>query len=67
VTIFGSAIISPYRQKEVLKWATKIAERYVGKSNAEAFGRRNRGEGAVIVRIKPTRILAEKDITAWDS
>lgn len=28
--------ISPYRQKEVLKWA-KIAERYMGKSNAEAF------------------------------
>src|SRR5690349_8644431 len=27
VTIFGTAKISPYRQKEVLKWATKIAER----------------------------------------
>src|SRR5437660_8575966 len=24
VTIFGTAKISPYRQKEVLKWATKI-------------------------------------------
>ncbi len=67
VTIFGTAIISPYRQKEVLKWATKIAERYMGRTNAEAFGRRNSGEGAVIVRIKPTRLLAEKDITAWDS
>ena len=55
------------RQKEVLKWATKIAERYMGRTNAEAFGRRNSGEGAVIVRIKPTRLLAEKDITAWDS
>jgi hypothetical protein len=39
----------------------------MGKSNTEAFGRRNSGQGAVIVRIKPTRILAEKDITAWDS
>ena len=67
VTIFGTAIISPYKQKEVLKWATNIAERYMGKSNAEAYGRRNSGEGAVIVRIKPTRILAEKDIAAWDS
>src|SRR5438094_61582 len=36
VTIFGTAKISPYRQKEVLKWATKIAERYMGKSNAKA-------------------------------
>ena len=45
VTIFGTAKISPYRQKEILKWATKIAERYMGKSNAEAYGRRNSGEG----------------------
>ena len=66
VTIFGTAKISPYRQKEVLKWATKIAERYMGKKNAEAYGRRNSGEGAVLVRIKPTRIIAEKDIAGWD-
>ncbi|MFY9869291.1 MAG: PPOX class F420-dependent oxidoreductase [Candidatus Nitrosopolaris sp.] len=66
VTIFGTAKISPYKQNEVLKWATKIAERYLGKSNAKAYGRRNSGEGTVIVRIKPTRILAEKDIAAWD-
>jgi len=65
VTIFGTAKISPYRQKEVLKWATKIAERYMGKSNAKAYGRRNSGEGAVLVRTKPTRIVAEKDIAAW--
>jgi PPOX class probable F420-dependent enzyme len=66
VTIFGTANISPYKQKEVLKWATKIAERYMGKSNAKTYGRRNSGEGAVLVRIKPTRILAEKNITAWE-
>ena len=60
VTIFGTAKIYPYKQKEVLKWATKIAERYMGKSNAEAYGRRNSGEGAVLVRIKPTRIIGEK-------
>jgi PPOX class probable F420-dependent enzyme len=66
VTIFGTAKISPYRQKEILKWATKIAERYMGKSNAEAYGRRNSGEGAMLVRIKPTRILAEKDVAAFD-
>jgi PPOX class probable F420-dependent enzyme len=66
VTIFGTAKISPYRQKEVLKWATKIAERYMGKRNAEAYGKRNSGEGAVLVRIKPTRILAEKNVAAFD-
>jgi len=62
VIIFGSAKIQPYKQKEVLKWATKIAERYMGKDNAEAYGKRNSEEGLVLVRIKPTRIIAEKDI-----
>lgn len=66
VTIFGSAKIQPYKQKEVLKWATKIAERYMGKDNAEAYGKRNSEEGLVLVRIKPTRIIAEKDIASWD-
>jgi PPOX class probable F420-dependent enzyme len=66
VTIFGTAKIHPYKQKEVLKWATKIAERYMGKKNAEAYGRRNSEEGLVLVGIKPKRIIAEKDIAAWD-
>ena len=66
ITIFGTAKIHTYKQKEVLKWATKIAERYMGKKNAEAYGKRNSGEGAVLVRIKPTRIIAEKDIAGWD-
>ena len=66
VTIFGTAKIHLYKQKEVLKWATKIAERYMGKDNAEAYGKRNSEEGLVLVRIKPTRIIAEKDIASWE-
>ena len=66
VIIFGTAKIYPYNQKEVLKWAIKIAERYMGKKNAKAYGRRNSGEGAVPVKINPTRIIAEKDIASWD-
>ena len=66
VTIHGTAKIYPYKQKEVLEWATKIAERYVGKKNAKTYGEVNSGEGAVLVRIKPTRIIAEKDITILD-
>lgn len=62
-----TAKIHPYKQKEVFKWAKKIAERYMGKRNAEAYGRRNSEDGLVLVRIKPTRILAEKDIADWDS
>ena len=66
VTIFGTAKTYPYNQKEVLKWATKIAERYMGKKNAKAYGRRNSDEGAVLVKINPTKIIAEKDIARWD-
>jgi hypothetical protein len=29
---------------------------------AEAYGKRNSGEGEVVIRIEPTKILAEKDI-----
>jgi hypothetical protein len=66
VTIHGTAKLYPFKQKEVLKWATKIAERYIGKKDSKAYGERNSGEGAVLVRIKPTKIIAEKDITAWE-
>jgi PPOX class probable F420-dependent enzyme len=66
VTVFGTAKIHPYKQKEVFKWARKIAERYMGKDNADAYGRRNSEEGLVLVRIKPTRMIAEKDIADWN-
>lgn len=61
VTIFGTAKINPYNPEEVLMWATKIAERYMGKEKADEYGRRNSGEGSVLVRITPERIIGEKD------
>jgi PPOX class probable F420-dependent enzyme len=66
VTVYGTAKLHYYKQDELLKWAIKIAHRYMGKDNAEAYGRRNSVEGEVLVRIKPTRIIAEKDIAGWD-
>jgi PPOX class probable F420-dependent enzyme len=66
VTVYGTAEIKNYKQNELLKWTTKIAQRYMGKDNAEAFGRRNSTEGEVLVRVKPTRIIAEKNIAGWD-
>jgi len=62
VSICGNAKLIFYRQKEVLKWATKIAERYMGKKNAKAYGERNSGEEEVLVRIRPIKIIAEKDV-----
>jgi PPOX class probable F420-dependent enzyme len=58
VTIRGSAKIFRYKQNELLKWATKIARRYMGRSNAKAYGERNSTEGAVLVRIRPIKVIA---------
>lgn len=66
VTIHGIGKIYHHKQNELFKWATKIARRYVGKSNAKAYGERNSTEGAVLVRIKPTKIIAEKDTAKWE-
>lgn len=66
VRVFGTAKIYQSKQNLLFKWAAKIAERYIGKDNAEAYGRRNSTEGAVLIRIKPTKIIGEKDIAAWD-
>jgi PPOX class probable F420-dependent enzyme len=66
VMIYGIAKIHRCGQNELFKWATKIAERYVGKSNANAYGKRNSTEGEVLVIIKPKKIIAEKDIAGWD-
>lgn len=66
VTIFGRAKIYHLKQNELFKWATKIARRYMGKNSAEVYGKRNSTEGAILVRIKPTKIIAEKDTAAWE-
>jgi PPOX class probable F420-dependent enzyme len=66
VVVHGNAKIVPYKHNEVSKWATKIAGRYMGKKNAKSYGERNSGEGAVLVRIKPTKIIGEKNVAGWD-
>ena len=62
VLICGNAKLIPYRRKEILKWATKIAERYMGKKNGKAYGERNSGEEEVLIRIRPIKIIAGKDV-----
>jgi hypothetical protein len=39
-----------------------IAERYMGKENAEKYGKRNFVKGELLVRVKPTKIIAQKHI-----
>lgn len=66
VIVYGTAKIHHYKQNELFRFATRIARRYMGKDNAENYGRRNSAEGEVLVRIKAKRIIAEKDIASWD-
>jgi PPOX class probable F420-dependent enzyme len=66
VTVYGTAKILDSKQSDLFRLATKIARRYMGKENAELYGRRNSTEGEVLIRIKPIRIIAEKDIAGWD-
>ena len=59
VTIHGTAKLVRQKYNELLKWNTRIAERYMGKSNAKAYGKRNTTEGVILVRVKPTKIIAD--------
>jgi PPOX class probable F420-dependent enzyme len=47
---------------EMLPWAIKIARRYVGDDQAEAYGRRNAVAGELLVTVTPTHIVAVKGI-----
>ena len=48
---------------ELLRTATAIAARYMGPERAQEFGKRNGVPGELVVRIRPTRVLATFDMT----
>ena len=43
---------------ELLHWATVIGARYMGADRAEEYGRRNGVPGELVVRLRPSRIVA---------
>jgi PPOX class probable F420-dependent enzyme len=47
---------------EMLVWATRIGGRYMGAEDAEAFGRRNAVPGELLVRLRPTHVVAQAAI-----
>ena len=65
VIIDGIAQIERNESSEIYKWAKIIAARYMGDDKSEAYGRRNSGEGEVLVKIIPTRIVGQKDTAEW--
>ena len=46
----------------MLPWSTAIARRYMGDDLAEAFGRRNAVAGELLVRVRPTRVVARAGV-----
>jgi hypothetical protein len=65
VTIDGIAEIISNEPTEVFKLAKIIAARYMGNDKAEEYGKRNSSEGELLIKIKSTRIIGQKDIAGW--
>lgn len=62
VQVQGVASVSE-EPEELLHWATVIGGRYMGRERAEEFGRRNGVPGELLVRLRPTKVLAGFDVT----
>ena len=63
VTVEGTATLAD-DPDDLLRWATRVAARYVGEEQAAAYGRRNAVPGELLVRVTPTRIVSAKDVAA---
>lgn len=61
VLIRGTAALSD-DLVEVRRWATRIGARYMGEDRAEEFGARNGVPGELVVRVTPTKVVAEAAI-----
>jgi PPOX class probable F420-dependent enzyme len=62
VQVQGQAVTSE-DPDELLRTATVIGGRYMGPERAEEFGRRNGVPGELVVRLRPSKVIAQLDIT----
>ena len=65
VTIDGIVELISNEPGEVYKWAKIIAARYMGNDKSEVYGRRNSAEGELLIKIKPVRVIGQKNIAKW--
>ena len=61
VMIEGTATLSE-ELGQLRHWATRIGGRYMGADRAEEYGARNGVPGELLVRVRPTRVVAWADI-----
>ncbi len=47
---------------ELRRWAARIGGKYMGTERADEYGERNGVAGELLVRVTPTKIVAEKNI-----
>jgi PPOX class probable F420-dependent enzyme len=62
VQVQGTATVSE-DAAELVRTATVIGARYMGADRAEEFGRRNGVPGELLVRLRPTKVIAVLDMT----
>jgi PPOX class probable F420-dependent enzyme len=62
VIVEGTAANSAADQADLVSWATRLGGRYMGADRAEEFGRRNGVPGELVMRLTPTKIIAEEAI-----
>jgi PPOX class probable F420-dependent enzyme len=48
---------------ELVRTATAIAARYMGRDRAEEYGKRNGVSGELVVRLHPTKVVAHFDVS----
>lgn len=62
VQVQGTAELSE-EPAELLRTATAIGARYMGEDRADEFGKRNGVPGELVVRLRPTKVIAVFDMT----
>jgi PPOX class probable F420-dependent enzyme len=62
VQVQGAATVTEDPQ-DVLDIATRTGARYMGADRADEFGRRNAVPGELVVRVRPTKVIAGFDIS----
>lgn len=64
VILNGIAKIDHYpKYDELLRLTSRIAKRYMGEENAQKYGKRNAVKGECIIKIKPSKIIAQKNVS----
>jgi PPOX class probable F420-dependent enzyme len=64
VTVAGIATVST-DPDELVRWATRIGGRYMGAALADDYGRRNGVAPEMVVRVRPTTVVAKVEVAAF--